>query len=276
MKRFFILLMMVSVLFAEGGKEAFKVRMVNLKRGNIYEYVHVYGRVVTDKMGYIVTPMPGKLIKFTKKEGSYYRKDEPVAYVDRNIPGVKTKPLVVKAPFDGILAITYAHVGDMVSQAKPLALFYSRNLYVEANVTSDIIKKVKRNSLCILGAKGSKGRGVVESVSYGVDPMGGMGKIRIRVITYRDLIPGEPVSVSISTNASKNTYIVPLSAIVRRSGKTYVFIYENGKAKKIEVHEGIVSGNMVEINGESLREGMSIITRGAAGLYDGAPVKPEK
>ncbi len=275
MKRAFVLFIMVGMLFAEGKskKEPFKVEAVRLKKGSVYSYVHVYGKVVTEKMGYVISPMPGKLMKFTKKEGSFFLKDEPVAYVDRNIPGVKTKPLVVKAPFDGILAITYAHEGDMVSQTKPLALFYSKNMYVEVDASSDIIKMVKKNSPCVLGARGEKGKGVVESVSYGVDPMGGMGKIRIKVTSYRGILPGEVVSVSISTGSSENTYVVPLSALVKRNGKEFIFTYENGKAKKVEVNVGIVSGDKVEISGRNLKEGMLVVTRGAAGLYDNAPLE---
>ncbi len=275
MKRALILWLIAlqGMLFAGNVKEPFKVKAVRLKKGNISEFVHVYGRVITSKMGYVISPMPGKLMKYTKKEGSFFKKDEPVAYVERTIPGVKTKPLVVKAPFDGILAVTYVHEGDMVSQTKPLALFYSKTLYIEADVTQDILKKVRRNAPCILGPRGEKGKGVVESVSYGVDPLTTMGKIRIRVTNYRGILPGEPVGVSISTKISQNTYIVPLSAIVKRDGRTFVFAYENGIAKQIEVKVGVMSGDRVEIKGNGLRENMMVITRGAAGLYNNAPVE---
>ncbi len=274
MKRAFIaILLLVSGLEAEGVKKAFIVKAEPLRKGSISEYVHVYGRVIAKNTGYVISPMPGKLIKYTKKQGSFFKKDEPVAYVDRNIPGVKTKPLVIKAPFDGILAITYAHEGDMVAQTKPIALFYSKDFYIEASVSSALIGKIKEGKSCLIGAEGKKGKGIVESVSFGVDPQMGMGKIRVRVTEKKNLIPGEIVSLSIATKTSSNVFIVPLESVVKREGKTVVFVEENGRAKMIPVKPGIVSGDRIEVYSPDLKEKDMVITLGAFGLSDGDKVE---
>ncbi len=276
MRKVGLFFLMATALFAQKDRVAFRVNTVLLKKSSISEYVHAYGRVVTGKMGYVFSPMPGKLMNYTKKQGSFFKKDEPVAYVDRNIPGVKTKPLVIKAPFDGILAITYAHEGDMVAQTRPLALFYSKDKYIEVDATSFMISRVKKGDECIIGAKGEKGRGIVESVSSGVDPMAATGKIKIKVTEGKNLVPGDVISVSIAVKKANNVFVVPLESIVERENAHYIFIVENDKAKKVPVKPGIVSGNMVEIEGRALREGQRVITLGAAGLYDGAPVEVEK
>ena len=276
MRKMGLVLVMVTALFAQKDRVAFKVKTVTLEKKSISEYVHAYGKVVTGKMGYVFSPMPGKLIRYTKKQGSFFKKDEVVAYVDRNIPGVKTKPLLIKAPFDGILAITYAHEGDMVAQTKPVALFYTKDMYIEIDATSDIISRIKTGEECILGSKGKRGKGIVESVSFGVDPMAAMGKIKIKVVKGRKLIPGDVVSVSIAVRKADGVFVVPLESVVEREGKYYVFAYEGGKAKKIPIKLGIVSGNMAEIESGELKEGERIVTLGAAGLYDGAPVEVEK
>ena len=271
-----VFLMMVLVGSAFAAKGVSVVKTEPLKRQNISAYVHVYGKVMAKHTGYVVSPMPGKLIRYTKKQGSFFKKDEPVAYVDRNIPGIKTNPLVIKAPFDGILAITYSHEGDMVAQTKPIALFYSKDLYIEANVGSSLLKKIKNGAPCIIGAKGEKGKGIVESVSFGVDPMRGMGKIKVNVLKNKGLIPGEVVSLSVSTNSMKNVFVVPLEALVERNGSFFVFVNDSGKAKMIPVNVGIISADKAGVSSSILKEGMEIITVGASGLEDGDKVKTQE
>lgn len=269
----FVMIVLVQSAFAQNAKEAFRVKTETLKKGNISEYVHIYGKVIAKHTGYVVSPMPGKLIKYTKEQGSFFKKDEPVAYVDRNIPGMKTNPLVIKAPFDGILAITYAHEGDMVGGTNPLALFYSKDFYIEANVSASLITKIKKGSECVIGAKGEKGKGIVESVSFGVDPNMGFGIVKVKVTQNKGLVPGEIVNLSISTKREKDVFVVPLEAVVKRGNKYYIFAYENGSAKMIPVKVGIINADRAEVSSPILRDGMDVITVGAQGLHDGEKVE---
>lgn len=276
MKKIGLIVVMSAFIFAKQSERAFGIKVVTLRKGNISKFVPLYGQVLSKKMGYVFTPMPGKLLRFTKKEGDFFKKDEIIAYVDRNIPGVRTQPLVIKAPFDGIMAITYAHEGDLVSQAKPLALFYSKEKYIEVVTVSSNLSQIKRGMECILGVKGEKGRGIVESVSYGVDPMTKTGKIRIKVIKDNGLILGDIISVSIAIKKMSDVFVVPLESVVEEDGVYYVFSVDGGRAKSIPVRIGIISENRVQISGKGLKEGQKIVTRGALGLYDGAVVRIEE
>ncbi len=270
-KTLLLVVLGVSFLWA-GQKEAFWVEVAKAKKGNLSEYVYTMGKVVSDKAGYVYSPMPGILLRYTKDMGSFYKKDEAVAYVDRNIPGVKTEPLVIKAPFDGILAVKYANEGDMVAQSMPLCLFYSKSLSVDIDASSTLLNKIKKGTKCVIGKDLNLGEGYVSDISYGVDLRQGLGKIKVKLTKYKDLLPGEMVYVGIATSEFKNVVTVPLEAVVNRNGKSFVYLYDNGKAKEVEIEVLGKSGDKAAIKGQ-VKDNDTVITKGGMGLYDGAPVK---
>ncbi len=55
------------------------------------------GTVVAEEEILIYPDLPGRFLKYLKSEGSYVKKNEPIAHLEREIPGVEYKPLVVKS-----------------------------------------------------------------------------------------------------------------------------------------------------------------------------------
>lgn len=66
------------------------------------------------------------------------------------------------------------------------------------------------------------------------------------------------ISATINIGTKKNVITIPLNAIVFKEGKTYVFLYENGRAKQKEVIIGDMTMEEIEIK-EGLKEGDLII-----------------
>ena len=86
------------------------------------------------------------------------------------------------------------------------------------------------------------------------------------------LRPGMLVGTLIAKEESRNTLIVPLSALVKEGNQYVVFKVSGGIAHKKTVEIGIKSGRYVEIK-SGIAEGDTVITLGAAGLSDGQPVE---
>lgn len=69
---------------------------------------------------------------------------------------------------------------------------------------------------------------------------------------------GMNISATINIGTKKNVLTIPLNAIVFREGKTYVFLYEDGRAKEKEVIIGDMTMDEIEIK-EGLKEGDLVI-----------------
>ena len=79
--------------------------------------------------------------------------------------------------------------------------------------------------------------------------------------------------IKIADYSKNNSIVVPLNSIQRSTtGGDYVFVADNGEAKKKIVKVGAVSGAQAEIlNG--LSNGDKLITQGASEVEDGDKIK---
>jgi len=85
--------------------------------------------------------------------------------------------------------------------------------------------------------------------------------------------PGDLARVRIAALEEVEGNYVPMSAIIPdTSGKYFVYLVENGKAKKIEVNIIGDYGDFRHISGKGISAGAKLITLGANYVYDGVKV----
>ncbi|ACK42021.1 MULTISPECIES: efflux RND transporter periplasmic adaptor subunit [Dictyoglomus] len=72
------------------------------------------------------------------------------------------------------------------------------------------------------------------------------------------VVEGMTISATINIGEKKNILTIPLNAITFKEGKTYVYLYENGRAKEKEIMIGDMTLDEIEIK-EGLREGDLVI-----------------
>ena len=74
------------------------------------------------------------------------------------------------------------------------------------------------------------------------------------------------------------TMVVPALAVLKLQGANnrYVFLNDNGKAKRVEVILGKRFDDQVELISDEIKEGDELITVGQARLVDGAPIQITK
>jgi len=272
MKKFIAILIFFSVLGAqEKIEKKFLVNASTIKKGYIAEYVYSYGRITSDKEALVYPTMPGKLIKYLVREGERVKKDQVIALLDRDIPGVKTEPLKVKSPIDGIVTVEYGKIGQMMVQNMPVAMVVGDKRWVEFGVSAEDFRKIKVGQRAFVKEGENRYQGRVVKRSFGIDPMTGTGKVYIEV-PKANLLPGATVEVEVAVRENKNALYIPVDALVEREGKVYVFKYKEGKAHMVEVETGIEGKGLVEVKG-NLVPGDTVITLGAEGLYEGADVE---
>ena len=78
--------------------------------------------------------------------------------------------------------------------------------------------------------------------------------------------------VSFTKESAENTIVLPRSCVIEKDNEIYVYIEENGKAKKVLVTTGIDTGENIQIT-SGLEEGMNVVTRGQTYLNDGDAVQ---
>ncbi len=251
------------------------VKVSIVKRGDIAQRYIYYGMVTSDKEALIYPDMPGKVAAVTVKEGDRVKKDQVVALINRDIPGLQYKPLKVKSTIDGVVGFIYVKPGQMVAQQVPLMYIVDpTNLRVEAYIPQADLYFVKPGKEAIITISQDSLKGVVRSISPAIDMKTRQAKVYIKPYpnAIKVLKPGMFVKILIAKEKSKNTLIVPLSALVKEDDKFVVFKVTNSIAHKVEVVPGVQSGKYIEIKGE-ISEGDTVISLGAAGISDGQPVE---
>ncbi|MDW8803027.1 efflux RND transporter periplasmic adaptor subunit [Clostridium sp. A1-XYC3] len=115
--------------------------------------------------------------------------------------------------------------------------------------------------------------GVVKSIDGAADPISRVFKCRIQ-IDNKDgkLKPGVFGNIKIATDENKKAIMVPLKALAGSEGKYYVFVNNNGVAKKQNITVGEISEDTVEIK-SGVQDGDSIIYTNVGTLQDGDAVK---
>ncbi|MEO0258568.1 MAG: efflux RND transporter periplasmic adaptor subunit [candidate division WOR-3 bacterium] len=270
-----VIFLLFGILSAQNDSKArsFLVKVDKVSKGTIEEFVYTYGRVTGMEEAPVIPPMPGRVVSILKREGEKVSREEVIALLDREIPGVKTEYLQVKSPIDGILTIINGRIGQYTLQTQPFAYVASEEQMVEVSLGSEDLVKVREGAKAYISAGGKIVNGRVISKSVALDPLSLTGKVRIK-INDGSLPYGSIAQVKIVVREKNNVLIVPESALVEKGNKFVVYVVKGEIVREIPVEVGIVSENKAEVRGD-LNSGDLVVTVGAQGLYDGAKVSLE-
>lgn len=182
---------------------------------------------------------------------------------------------VITAPFDGVVGLTSYHVGARVSEGEVLArLDDLSEIEVEFSLPETIFAQVRAGQAVVARAAAFPERefnGTIAAVDSRIDPVS-------RAFRTRALIPNPdstlPAGMFLSLTlvlAEAEHVTVPEEAIVFQAAQTYVFVAEEGVAKRRTVLTGQRRGGMIAIT-EGLAAGEEVIVRGLQRVRDGAPL----
>jgi len=259
----------------EDEKAPMTVEAMVVQRGEIAEVLEYFGTVAGYEEAQVYPDMPGKLLEYTVKEGDEVEKDQVIAKLDRSVPGLEFKPLLVKSPIRGIVGILYLKPGQAVAPQVPLAFISNtESLDVLVEMPETDLNWIRiGDEVDVYLDSNVKIPGKVHRIAHALNPMSRMGTVKIRLLRRPSgLRPGTLVRVMVKTRLVKSALKVPLRALVRTDSSNYVFVVEGGRARRRVVETGLVSRGWVEIK-SGLQEGDTVVTLGAAGLQDGETVR---
>jgi len=182
-----------------------------------------------------------------------------------------------RTPFSGIITTLNVSRGDFISPQFTVAIISGDNVKeIESFVSEKTMQNITKGSVVTI--EGVNEKGVVQSISPGLDPQTKKARVLISLPEDTKLTEGSFVSVT-SESGQKNTVSssmvpVPLSALkVIGNDLIILFVNENEREKKIasfSVPEGPFIGKVMLIPFEAFQElGEGKIVLDARGLKEG-------
>lgn len=155
------------------------------------------------------------------------------------------------APFSGVVSDLTVVDGDFISANKKIAsLFDPQNLEIVVNLLEYDFPKVKvgqQVAVHALPITHTEYTGRVAEINPSIDATGHF-EVTVKLTgSTGGLTPGMSANVSIVALKEEQVVVVPLKAVVNKSGKSVVFTYEEGLAKWNYVTLGEQNGEYVEI-----------------------------
>lgn len=185
--------------------------------------------------------------------------------------------LRVEAPFDGVVTRINVQPGEAVETTTVLGeILDPSRLVVTAAVPAREAAGVVAGMPVefLIDGKLSPHPGAVEFVSPDIDPATNSLLARLSVAPDSGLRAGEFIQVRVISEARPGVLAVPKSSVYTApDGITTLSIVKDNKAVRKEVKTGLHDGDLVEIFGDDLSEGQTVVTVGSYALPDGAGVR---
>jgi membrane fusion protein (multidrug efflux system) len=108
--------------------------------------------------------------------------------------------------------------------------------------------------------------GTVAFIGVQVDPKTDTVPVRVKLPAGSPLRPGQFVNVRIVVEERPQQLAVPAESVVQVEGTSVIAVVAGDHARQTPVTVGLRDGELVEIAGEGLHEGMMVVTEGAYGL----------
>ncbi|CAB1245606.1 Macrolide export protein MacA [Clostridiaceae bacterium BL-3] len=187
------------------------------------------------------------------------------------------KDTVITAPTSGVITGKNINVGQYISPGTILGKVQTISpIYAVIDIRESDLSYVKPGVKVKFKLDGDSLKeydGAVKSIDGAADPASRAFKCKVQ-IDNKDgkLKPGVFGNVEIATNETKKAIAVPLKAIGGTEGNYYVFIYDNGVAKKQNITIGEFDKDNVEIK-SGIQAGNYVICTNVSTLQDGDAVK---
>jgi len=179
---------------------------------------------------------------------------------------------IIKAPISGVISEKSANIGQMATQSTVFAKINDiSSVYATIQVPQEKINSVKLGQSATITVDGSDTpyNGTVQSKELSADTTSRVFNCKIKIDNSdKSLLPGIYSKVNLISDEKTDMITVPISALVGSDGDYYVFINDNGTAKKQKVTIGETNQNDAEIK-SGVQAGDQIICSNTSSLQDG-------
>lgn len=181
----------------------------------------------------------------------------------------------IKAPFDGVVSARLVEAEDFVSKKTHLlTLIDPDSLYIEANFSELLLGQIRQGTevQVRIDAAGFKTFPAIISRIHPV--LDDSTRQTVVEIDFSEQIPnihaGQFARIHFSSVAQPRI-MLPFNAVQQGRNSQFVYVLEEGKARKVDITSGIKKEDRIEIT-QGLTAGQKVITQGFLGLSDGKKV----
>jgi membrane fusion protein (multidrug efflux system) len=213
---------------------------------------------------------------------SRMKSDMAIANAERsNMQSVKTMQgyLSIYAPFDGTIVQRNVSPGALVAPGKAtdqpmLVLQDTRKLRLEVAIPEDYVDKVDLKQVVSFTFNAMPGKEHTAKISRSANALGNMRSEAIEIdVINKDgqLKPGMYAEVKIPMLSGAKSLLVPNTAIVRSTEREYVITVRDGKAKLVDIKEGLAGKDSTEVFGALVPTDI-IVTQAGDDIKDGTVI----
>jgi multidrug efflux pump subunit AcrA (membrane-fusion protein) len=258
-------------------KDRFLVKIEKTQIRNIENYLSLVGSVKAMDEAVLYPRVAGKLLRNLLTEGDPVKKDQTVALIERDEPGVVYEPAPVPSTLTGVIGRIYQDSGANVTPQTPIALVVSQGrVRVVVDLPERYVGEVFTGQSAHIKVDAFPDTlfpGKVYRVSPVVDAQTRSTVIELLADNSSGRLKAGMFSeVRLVVGAKTGAVAVPSSAIIGENGNKYVFQPVNGLAVRRDVKTGLSNEDFTQISG-GLKTGDEIVTFGLYGLKDGSKIK---
>lgn len=185
-------------------------------------------------------------------EIQYLEAKNRMAGLEKNLASMKTQldKALVKAPFGGTVETVDVRIGELVQPGVPMFQFVGgSDLYIQADVSESFVGVLSKGDSVEVEfpSIGKSIKTKVASVGGIINPNNRTFKVEVFVPNNSELKPNMISILRINDYRSRESVMVPAHLILADTKGDYVFIVENGTAKKKYVTRGLTYNNETEI-----------------------------
>lgn len=188
----------------------------------------------------------------------------------------------ITAPIAGVISRLDAEVGMLVHSFSPAPLAEILELErVKAAVSipeSDVtaVRRLKAVQIEVQALGGEKITAPVHFLASAPESLARVYRLELALDNPdRHILPGMFIRAEVVKEAKEQALAVPLFSVISRNDEQFVYVEENGLAKRRTVQTGFLEGWQVLIT-EGLQAGDKVIIEGHRSVEDGQKVKSVK
>jgi len=181
----------------------------------------------------------------------------------------------IVSPISGAIDQMDLKLGQVASPgATGIRIINADNLKVKADVPESYATKINQGQdvWVIFPDANDSLKTKVTFAAKAIDPASRSFGIEVKLPSTKTLRPNMTAIVKIADYTKTNVIVIPFKAIQKSEQGDFVFVNQNGTAKRVVIKEGVTYNNQTEILA-GLKVGDQLITAGASDVEDGSKVK---
>lgn len=228
-------------------------------------------QLLPDAQADVSVRINGSVTKIDVDLGDTVKKGQQLAIIQSRLVGDPPPSVAILAPMTGLIDARNVNLGQSVDPTTILFHISERTqLLVVAQVYEEDAGKVKVGQHVKIHALSYTDRvfeGTINLVEPNLDTLTRTINIRILLSNPDNLLkPGMFVRANVILSQNDAAITVPDSAIVHADEKTFVFVQQDHRYERVEVHTGAINNKITEIT-KGLSANNNVVIQGVQQLY---------